>query len=158
MCRALRIMDSLRLVSIVCVFDQAIYCKACEIKWKEPKKFENCVLMMGIFHLLMVYMGILKKRFGDAGLRDALIQGSVVAEGSVDMALRGKNYKRGVRLYKIFYEALLRLLIKHLSERIGDECIVGFLSWKHQRALIGICTWKSSKVASFKDSTTVFWI
>ena len=58
---------------------------------------------MGIFHLLMVYMTILYKIFSDAGLRDALIQSRIVAEGSVDLALRGKQYNRGIRLYKIFY-------------------------------------------------------
>ena len=57
--RALKIIDQLRLVSIVCVSDQAIYSKACEIKRKETEKFQNCVLMLGIFHLLMMYMGIL---------------------------------------------------------------------------------------------------
>lgn len=117
MCRALTIIQSLHLNAIVCVFDQAIYSKACEIKWKEPEKFQNCIVMMGIFHLLMVYMGILNKRFGDGGLRDALIQSSIVAEGSIDSALRGKSYNRGIRIYKIFYEALNRLLISKVQER-----------------------------------------
>lgn len=116
MCRALTIIEALNLDVIVCVFDQAIYSKACEIKWREPEKFKNCVLMMGIFHLLMVYMSILNKRFGDAGLRDALVQSSIIAEGSVESALCGKGYKRGIRLYKVFYEALNRLLLSQLDE------------------------------------------
>ena len=78
-------------------------------------KFKNCVLMMGMFHLLMMYMSILSKRFADAGLRDALIQSSIVAEGSVDTALRGKQYNGGVRLYKIFYEVLIRMLIPNIT-------------------------------------------
>ena len=119
LCRALSIIESLKLNSIVCVFDQAIYCKACEIKWKEPAKFKNCVLMMGMFHMVMTYMHILSKRFSGAGLKDALIQSGVVAEGSVDAALRGKSYNRGVRLYKLFYEALQHLLIKKLDNCIG---------------------------------------
>ena len=121
MCRALTIIGALNLKVIVCVFDQAIYSKACEIKWREPEKFKCCVLMMGIFHLLMVYMSILNKRFGDAGLRDALVQSSVIAEGSVDAALSGKNYKRGVRLYKIFYEALNRLVLFQLDNVVSYE-------------------------------------
>ena len=83
---ALKIIDQLHLVSIVCVFDRAIYSKACVIKWKEAENFQNCVLMLGIFHLLMMYMGILNKRFSDAGLKDALIQSSIIAEGSIDNA------------------------------------------------------------------------
>ena len=65
--------------------------------------------------MLMVYMAILKKRFADAGLRDALVQSSIIAEGSVDMALQGKNYKRGIRMYKTFYEVLMRLLLTKLQ-------------------------------------------
>ena len=115
MCRVLNIVEALNLDAIICVFDQAIYSKACEIKWREPEKFTSCVLMMGIFHLLMVYMSILNKRFGDAGLRDALVQSAIIAEGSVDAALCGKNYKRGIRLYKVFYETLNRLLLSQLD-------------------------------------------
>lgn len=120
-------MSSLKLKSIVCVFDQAIYCKACEIKWKEPEKFRKCVLMMGMFHMIMTYMHILSKRFADGGLKDALIQSTVIAEGSVDSALRGKSYNRGVRMYKLFYEALQRLLIDQLMEsgkcgRVDEVC------------------------------------
>ena len=35
--RALTIIESLHLISIVYVFDQAIYSKASEIKWKKPR-------------------------------------------------------------------------------------------------------------------------
>ena len=43
--------------------------------------------MMGMFHLIMVYMSILNKRFGSAGKKYALVQSSIVAEGSIDSAL-----------------------------------------------------------------------
>ena len=100
----MKLIESLHLVSLVCVFDQPIYSKACEIKWKEPAKFKACLLMIGMFHLIMVYMSILNKRFSSAGMRDALVQSSIVAEGSVNSAVTGKSYNRGIRLYKIFYE------------------------------------------------------
>jgi hypothetical protein len=73
--------------------------------------------MMGMFHMIMTYMHILQKRFAAAGLRDALIQSAVIAEGSVDSALRGKSYNRGVRMYKLFYEVLLRLMIGKLIDK-----------------------------------------
>ena len=40
------------------------------------------------------------------------MQGDVVAEGSVDEALNGKQYNRAVRLHKCVYEAVTRLLLK----------------------------------------------
>ena len=63
--------------------------------------------MMGIFHLLTNYMGILKKQFYDAGMKEVLIQSATVAEGSIERAMNGKSCNRGVRQYKIFYEALV---------------------------------------------------
>ena len=112
--RALKIIESLKLTSVVCIFDQASYSKAIEIKWKEKQKFNGCVLMMGMFHMLMMFMHILSKRFSAAGLRDILIQSGVIAKGSVDKALSGKMYNRSVRLYKLAYEAITRKLFNDI--------------------------------------------
>ena len=69
---------------------------------------------------IMAFMSILNTRFGDAGLQNALVQSSIVAEGSVDSALHGKSYNRGIRLHKIYYEALNRLLLKHLEDEAPE--------------------------------------
>ena len=119
MMRALQIIESLKLVTLLCVFDQAIYSKAIEIKWKEKQKFGNIVLMMGMFHMLMMYMYILSKRFSDAGIRDILIQSGKIAEGSVDKALCGKMYNRGVRAYKMGYEAIVRKIFEIIG--VNDD-------------------------------------
>ena len=67
----------------------------------------------------MVFMSILNRWF-DAGLRDALVQSSIVAEGSVDSAFRGKSYNRGIRLYKTYNEALYRLLLNQLENEAPE--------------------------------------
>ena len=121
MLKALKIVSSLNLKSIVCAFDQAIYSKAIEIKWKEQEKFSSCVLMMGMFHMLIMYMHILSKRFSDAGVRDVLIQSSVIAEGSVDKALCGKINNKGVRMYKLMYEAITRKLFDSVQFDSDDN-------------------------------------
>ena len=108
-------MDVLNLDAIVCVFDQLIYSMASKIKWKEPLKFEWCLLLTGIFGLHMVFMSILKNRFGNVGLGDALVQSSIVADGSVDSVLHRKSYNRSIRLYKLYYEALNWFLFKQLE-------------------------------------------
>ena len=59
----------------------------------------------------MMAFGIVGKRYGDAGLRDALIHGQVIAEGSVDSVLSGKMYSRAIRANKIMNEALKRKLL-----------------------------------------------
>ena len=118
--RALKTVESLKLTSIVCVFDQAKtqtidYSKAIEIKWKERQKFNGqwtvvSVLMMGMFHMLMMFMHTLSRRFSAAGLRDVLIQSSGIAESSVAKATSEKMYNRGVQLYKLAYETIMRKL------------------------------------------------
>lgn len=54
----------------------------------------------------LMYLGIIGKRFKDAGLRDVLIQIQILAEGSVDKALAGKTYNASVQSLKLVYEAL----------------------------------------------------
>lgn len=108
MWRALKIIESLNLKSIICMFDQAIYAKTIELKRKDQEKFNICVLMMVMFYMLMMFMHILSKRFADAGLHYVFMQSGVIAEGTVDSALCGKMYNRGVRVYKLMYEAIMR--------------------------------------------------
>ena len=69
------------------------------------------MLMMGMFHMLMMFKHTLSKRFSAAALRDLVIQSGIIAEGSVDKALSGKMYTRGVWLYKLAYEAITRKLL-----------------------------------------------
>ena len=98
-----------------------MYAKAVEIKWKKMNQFKDCVVMLGIFHLLMMYLGIIGKRFKDAGLRDVLIQSEIVTEGSIERALTGKMYNRAVRCYKLMHEALTRLLIDKFHSEMEEN-------------------------------------
>ena len=122
--RSCRIMEKLKLPSIVCVFDQAIYSKACEIVWKKKSMFQDVVLMLGNFHLMMMYLGVIGKRFGDAGLRDVMVQSDVIAQGSIDKALSGHTYNRAVRMHKLIYESLMRILCNGMkAHAMGDNDI-----------------------------------
>ena len=100
LCRGCEIRDRLKLKAVVCVFDQAFYAKAFKIFWRNKNIFENLVLMLGGFHPPMMLLGIIGTRYGDAGLRELAVQSEVVAEGSIERVLEGKNYNRAVRLHK----------------------------------------------------------
>lgn len=91
------------------VLDQAIYAKALEVIWKQQQEFESVVLMMGAFHVACVFLAVIGKRFGDAGLRDLLIESRIIGSGSVNGVLGGKHYNRALRTHKIILEALMRL-------------------------------------------------
>ena len=62
-------------------------------------------------------MGIIGKLFRDAGLRDLAVESGIIAEGSADAALEGRQYNRAVRLHKLVYETLMQMAWK------------GFLPW-----------------------------
>ena len=98
-----------KLTSITCVFDQAIYCQALEIKSKNSDLYKPIVLRLGTFHTLCTLISIIGKRFQDAGLRDLCIESGVVAEGSVSALMGGRSYNKAVRFHKLFYEAFRRV-------------------------------------------------
>ena len=54
-------------------------------------------------------LAIMRKRFGDAGLRDVAVESGVIADGSIAGVLDGRKYNRAIRLHKLMYEALMRL-------------------------------------------------
>ena len=116
--RGCEVKDRLKLNAVVCVFDQAFYAKAMEVYWKHKELFCGLVIMIRGFHLLLMLLGVMGSRFGDAGLRELAVQSDVVAEGSVDKALSGKQYNRAVRLHKCVYEALMRLLLKEFQSSV----------------------------------------
>lgn len=93
----------------VIVLDQAIYAKALEVIWKQQQEFKSVVLMMGDFHVACVLLAVIGKRFGDAGLRDLLIESRIIGTGSLNGVLEGKHYNRALRTHKIVLEALMRL-------------------------------------------------
>ena len=89
------------IIYVFSIFDQAFYANAAEVLWKNKGLFSDTVTVLGGFHLLMMFLGILGTRYGDAGLREIAVQSDIM----VDRALEGK-----IRIHKIVYESLNRLL------------------------------------------------
>ena len=127
--RSCALAKALRQEHVIITMDQAVYCKAQEIRWKHPEKFRNVVLRMGAFHTANTFLAVLGKRFGDAGLQDIMVESGVVAAGSVDAVLGGRHYNRGVRAHKIVWEAFSRLRWRKFEafmDSNGTGCQVDF--------------------------------
>ena len=77
--------------------------------------------MMGGFHLLMMLLGIIRHCFGDAGLAELAVESDFVAGGSIEKVLSGKNYNTAIRMHKILYEALMRLLINAFEFSLSED-------------------------------------
>ncbi len=100
------------------VFDQATYAKACEIKWSNPQEFKNVLFRMGPFHAIPVFVSVMFKRYGDAGLTDVVTEAGLVAKGSLTGVSTGHHYNRAARVIKIVYEAMGRLENEQFGEWI----------------------------------------
>ncbi len=114
--RSKKIMTDLHIESVVLVFDQALYAKVAEVLWKHRDIYEGIIIRMGAFHTMCNLLSILGKRFQDAGLRDLCIESGLLAEGSVDAVMDGRQYNRAVRIHKYIYEALMRIAWRGFAE------------------------------------------
>ena len=61
-------------------------------------------------------MSSIGNMFGDAGLRDLAVELGVIAEGSINRVLEGKQYNRTVCFHKLTYEAVMRLIWNGFQE------------------------------------------
>ena len=107
---SLQIKETLSLQSIVVVFDQALYAKATEIKWKHSAHFNDIVLRMGVFHTICTFLAVIGKGFQDVGLRDVCVESGLIADGSLAGVLEGRSYNRANQFHKLMFDALNRLV------------------------------------------------
>ena len=73
------------------------------------------VLLLGAFHTTCIFIAVIGKRFGGAGLRDLIVESNLLGESSVDQMLKGKHYNNAVMVFKYIYEAIKRLLIENFD-------------------------------------------
>jgi hypothetical protein len=67
--RSKEIADKLELKYAVLVFDEAVYAKIQQVRWKEEIFRNRFVVRLGEFHTLMTYLSAMSKIFEDGGLK-----------------------------------------------------------------------------------------
>ena len=77
------------------------------------------IVGMGAFHSICNFLVTIGKRFEYTGLRDIAAESAAIAEGLIEVVLEGRQVIRTVRIHKIIYKALQRLIWK------------GFYSWTY---------------------------
>ena len=97
---------------VLLVGDQPVYALVVQLKYENPDLFDCIIPFLDPFHSQCSFMSAINKRFNGSGLSDLLVAAEVIAEGSVDHALKGKHYKRGVRCCRLMYEVLVRRVIQ----------------------------------------------
>ena len=89
------------------VGDHPVYGLITVLKAENPNKYSDIVPFLGPFHTQCVTMNTIYERYKGSELGEVLVAAGVIAEGSVDQALKGKHYRRGLRCLKLMYEALV---------------------------------------------------
>ena len=95
------------------VGDQPVYAHVIEIKYENPEKFSYILPVLGSFHTQMCFMKTIYKRIKESNTEDLLVESGLIVQGSVEKALSGGHYNRATRLHKLFYEAMIRIIITH---------------------------------------------
>ncbi|KAL8606602.1 hypothetical protein ACOMHN_009487 [Nucella lapillus] len=104
------------------VGDHPVYVLITLLKAENPNKYRDIVPFLGPFHTQCVMMSAIYKRYKGSELGEILVAGGVIAEGSVDHALKGKHYKMGLRCLKLMYEALMSQLVQErITPDLGGE-------------------------------------
>ena len=101
----------------VVVGDQPVYTLLVEIKSEHPEKFKQIIPFLGPFHAQCSMIYAIYKRHKGSELADVLVAAGVIAEGSVDQALKGKHYRRALRCLMLMYEAPMHMFLDRLHER-----------------------------------------
>ena len=82
-----------------------------------PNKFQNVIVKMGGFHIVLCMMRSIYSRFRGFGLVDLLSSvGGRGGPGTIESALKGGNVKTGIRLYKLLFETFYRIKIRPFEE------------------------------------------
>ena len=84
--------EALNLNEMDLVLDHAIKTKEVEIvmneKFTDLRTFIN--IRMSGFHAALIFLGVIGKRFKDAGLKDLITESRLLGEDQVDQMLKGK--------------------------------------------------------------------
>lgn len=104
------ISQSLGQRNTIITFDEALYFRAKEICWLKPHCFENVIIRLGGFHILMTFMKCIGKHMDSSGLKDIWVESGVFGENSTTHMLTGHAYNKAVRGHKLTFEVLWRIL------------------------------------------------
>ena len=115
-CKLINSMKEKKMPYSFLVGDLPTYKLILELITENPEEYKDVIPIMGAFHQQMSFIYAIYKRFKGSGISDVLVSAGVIVEGSVDQALRGKHYRRGLRCIMLWREVLIHKRITKLLE------------------------------------------
>ena len=121
MTRLLNIIEEKNIPFVVLTGDQPVYTLLVQLRNENKEKFNKIIPILGPFYTQVAFITAIAKRFEGSGLSDIFVSPSIIADKSVNQAMRGKHFRRIVRALQLTYEAMQRRIIrKSLDE--GIKC------------------------------------
>ena len=78
-------------------------------------------LRLGGFHITLIMLAVIGKRFVDSGLQSILIESGIVGSSAVQGVLSGKHYNRAIRCQKIVRESFFRMCWRAFEKWLEDN-------------------------------------
>lgn len=133
LCKLSKAIEDKKMPFAIIVGDHPVYVLMLELKSENSQMFSKILPFMAAFHIQMSFIYTIYKRFKGSGISDVLVAAGVIADGSVDQALRGKHFKRGVRCLRLFYETLVHHALDKRLEGcpLSDEVRASLAKLRH---------------------------
>ena len=104
LCETIEAAELKNMPFVVICGDLPVYSLLVELCSEKEEKFFKILPWLGQFHLEMSMMNAIYKRYCGSGIDELLVIADAVAAGSVEQALKGKHYRRGLRCLRAWYE------------------------------------------------------
>ena len=100
----------------IVTFDLAVAKKAYALVWQYTEQFSKVIVRMGVFHTICSLFGTVGKMMKGSGFSEIVIESGICASGSLDRVMSGKHFNRAVRVHKLMFESLERLLLSRFEQ------------------------------------------
>ena len=91
MTRLLNIIEERNISFVLLNDDQPVYTLIVQLRNENKEKFNKIVPILGPFHTQVAFITAIAKRFEGSGPSDIFVSASIIADKSVNKAMRGKH-------------------------------------------------------------------
>ena len=106
--------------NIAVTFDLAIAKLALQIQAEESPKFDNIFVTLGSFHIELAFFNACGKILSESGALHILNESLILAAGSTNGFMKGKNYNRCKRIHELLSLAFEILRFQSYLAEIPD--------------------------------------
>ena len=101
--------------------EQAINAPAHQVKWTRGDDWKNLYLRMGGLHISTNFTNTIGDHMADSELAELWVAAGITSPGIADKVLSGKDYKAGMRLHRLTWQAGWRIIMDEFVACLKDD-------------------------------------